>query len=184
MGRHVRTTITMLVLLGILVAGAWYGWEGLQSGGPSAAVETETPTPTTPTEDANCPPAGPRRLRAVQVQVSVYNAGAPSGSAGETSDALVEQGFRRGEVGDAPDSLEVGRRGIAILTAEPDSAPVRLVRRQFGRPQVLERDRSLGPGVNVLVAEAFDGLRRNAPTLIRIRRGAAENCLTPEAVQG
>ncbi len=168
MARHIRTTITMLVLLGILVAGAWYGWQGLQRGdasAPTGANRTATPAPS-PT----CEPATTRTVRPAQIQVSVYNAGAPSGTAGEVFEALTDVGFRPGQLGNAPDDIAIDRPGILIWGPE-DSAEARLVRKQFRRARMLARTDLLGPGVNVLIVGPFEGLRDQAPRRLRVRTG-------------
>jgi hypothetical protein len=106
-------------------------------------------------------------VRARRVRVSVYNAGAPGGQATATMDALTEQGFREGELTDAPAPTDVnGFVVVAGRTSDPGA--VELVQRQLPQARVDESREPLGPGVNVLVGRQFAGLTRNAPTSIEV----------------
>jgi hypothetical protein len=150
----------MLVLVVIVMAAAYFGWLGLTQGwldGDSASADDPA---------ATCTPPPPVTVRTAGVRVSVYNAGAPSGQATEVMEALREQGFRRGELTDAPERLEV--EGIVLWPGDADAGAVRLVLRQFDDARVAERRRTLGPGVNVLVGEGFERLARRAPRSIDV----------------
>jgi hypothetical protein len=150
----------MLVLVVIVMAAAYFGWLGLTRGwldGGSASADGSAPT---------CTPPPPVTVRSGSVRVSVYNAGAPSGQATQVMDALRDQGFRRGELSDAPEPIEVD--GIVLWPGDADPGAVRLVRRQFDDARVADRPRTLGPGVNVLVGEDFDRLARRAPRSIDV----------------
>ena len=150
----------MLVLVVIVMAAAYFGWLGLTQGwldGDSASADDPAPT---------CTPPPPVTVRADSVRVSVYNAGAPSGQATEAMEALRDQGFRPGELTDAPERVEV--EGIVLWPGDADPGDVRLVLRQFDDARVAEHGRTLGPGVNVLVGEDFDRLARQAPRSIDV----------------
>lgn len=151
MARKIRTAVTMLVLVGILCAGAWYGWNGLNAGRDVEAEPEATPSP-------ECTTPEPVRARARGTLVSVYNAGAPTGTGGQVMDALNARGFTRGEIDDAPEGIEV--RGVVVWTDEPDSAAARLVARQLRRAKVRERVNIPGPGVNIFYGTEFTGLRK------------------------
>jgi LytR cell envelope-related transcriptional attenuator len=155
---RLRTTVTMLVLIGILCAGAWYGWTGLTVGDVEAEPEAE-PT-------AECTTPRPVRVRARDVLVSVFNSGAPTGTGGRVMDVLNRRGFLQGEVEVAPD--DILRRGAVIYTSDPRAPEVQLVARQFRRPVIEENATPPGPGVNVFIGAEFPGFR--APQLrIRVR---------------
>lgn len=166
-----RTTLTMLVLLALLVAGGWYGWQELTGGSDPLAEPTPTPE-STETPSAECSTPAPVTFRADEVKLSVFNAGAPGGTATAVFGGLTERGFQEGEVGDAPDSVQVD--GTVIWARSPRSEEVRLVQAQFEDARVLERSAPLGPGVNVLVGADFSPLVEGAPD--RIRRQPAEVC--------
>lgn len=162
MARRGRTAATMLVLLVILVAAAYFGWLGLTQGwiGDDEPASAED----VPAQTCSTPPAV--TVRAPQVRVSVYNAGAPGGQATEVMEALTGQGFREGELTDAPDPVEVD--GIVLWPGNADEGAVRLVQRQFDDARVASGRKPLGPGINVLVGEEFDALARSAPTSVQV----------------
>jgi hypothetical protein len=102
-----------------------------------------------------------------EVQVSVYNAGSTNGLAGTTLEKVEAAGFKGGNAGNAPTSVEV-RRAI-VWTTEADDPAAALVARTFGRRTKVEvTDTDLGPGVDVLVGDRFSGLDPKAPKRIRL----------------
>jgi LytR cell envelope-related transcriptional attenuator len=162
--RHVRTGVTLVVLAGILVAAAYFGWLGLTRGwvgGDDRASAADGPR-------RSCSTPPPATVRAPRIRVSVYNAGAPEGQATEVMEALAGQGFREGELTDAPDRIDVD--GVVLWPGAAGPGEVRLVRRQFDDARVAPRRGPLGPGINVLVGEAFDGLARGAPRSLQVAR--------------
>jgi hypothetical protein len=161
LSRSFRTAVTMAALLGLLVGLAYFGWTGLTRGwfGDDGAVAEAQPT-----QDCTTPP--PVRVRARTVRVSVYNAGAPEGQATEVMEALSAQGFREGELTDAPDPISVD--GIVLVPGQADTGALELLQRQFRDVRVAERRETLGPGLNVFVGVDFDSLARNAPRAIDV----------------
>ena len=150
----------MLVLLGVVVLAAYVGWTGLTQGlGGEDRVASENVS-------ASCSTPPPETVRSRSVTVSVFNAGAPEGQATATMQALTGQGFDQGDLTDAPDPVDV--KGVVIWAgkAEPGGA-VELVKRQFDNVRVAQH-KPLGPGVNVLVGETFEGLSQNAPRTITV----------------
>jgi hypothetical protein len=150
----------MLVLLGILVLAAYVGWTGLTQG-LGGGVASESPS-------ASCSTPPPETVRSRAVTVSVYNAGAPEGQATATMQALTDRGFDRGELTDAPERVEV--TGIVIWPGDADPGSVTLVRKQFDTVRVAQKRKPLGPGVNVMVGDVFEGLAANAPRTIAVAR--------------
>jgi LytR cell envelope-related transcriptional attenuator len=154
----------MLVLLGILVLAAYVGWAGLTQGlGDGDGVASESPS-------ASCTTPPPETVRSRSVTVSVYNAGAPEGQATATMEALTEQGFDQGQLTDAPEPIDV--QGIVIWPGDADGGAVELVSRQFGKVRVQPKHKPLGPGVNILVGETFEGLAQKAPRTIAVAQPA------------
>lgn len=147
----------MLVLLGILVLSAYVAWTGLTGDRDGVASESASASCTTPP---------PETVRSRAVTVSVFNAGAPEGQATAAMEALTDQGFDQGELADAPDPVEV--TGVVIWPGDSDPGAVALVRQQFEKARVAPKRKPLGPGVNVLVGEVFDGLAGNAPRKIAV----------------
>jgi hypothetical protein len=164
MGRHLTTAVTMLVLVGILVTAAVWGWRSLTAELPDAPVVAAEPDP-------SCTPAlieRGERIRARQVRVSVFNSGTEAGLAGETMDALVDRGFQAGETANAPSEIDVRR--VQVWTTERDDLRARLVARQFGKQaRVRVTDEDLGPGVDVVVGNQIRRLVK-APRSLRVRQ--------------
>jgi hypothetical protein len=158
--RRATTAITLLVLIALLVAGGVIGAMALFS----PISDEEDPDAT------GCNPALVEgdTVRTRDVTVSVFNAGTRSGLAGATQERLVNRGFVAGAVGNAPGTLS-GVSVVRVLAASRTDPAARLVARQFGkntRIQVTEED--LGPGVDVVVGNGFDGLVK-APRRVTAR---------------
>ncbi len=142
MGPRLRTALTMLVLLGVVLAAAAWGWSRLTS-----PVGAPVSGPCTDTE------LGPGdRVSTEQVVVTVLNAGTRAGLAGRVMSDLVDQGFVEGQPTNAPDGTDVPR--VQIWTDAPRSPAVRLVRGYLGAVTVVRRD-PVGEGVTVVVGDDF-----------------------------
>lgn len=160
--RRVVSGVTLLVLVGLLVAGAVVGWQRLSAPLPGRDDEPRRA-------------AGPRCddgvargdvVRTADITVSVYNAGSRSGLAGQTQDELVARGFIPGEVGNAPEEL-LGVQFVRVLAATRTDPAARLVALQFGANTLIEAvEDDLGPGVEVVVGDDFLGLVE-APAKLR-----------------
>ena len=160
--RSILSAVTMTVLVGLLVVGAVVGYRALVA----------------PTPDAkgNDRPARPCRhqiakgdvVRAKDVTVSVFNAGSRTGLAGQTLDELAARGFIKGKVGNAPDRF-ASVRFVRVLAPAKNDPVAKLVALQFGRNTLVQAvRRSQGPGVEVVVGDAFVGLVK-APGKLKAR---------------
>ena len=160
--RHAITAVTLLVLVGVLLAGAYVGSRALFA-----------PLPSDGAAASGCEEGLRRgeRVRPRDVTVSVYNAGTRSGLADRTQEQLVGRGFVAGEVDNAPEGA--GVRLVRVLAPRRDDPAARLVALQFGRrtPVQVSRD-DLGPGVEVLVGDRFRRLVE-APQVIRASRSGS-----------
>ena len=166
--RKVVSAVTMIVLLGLLVAGAWYGWQTMCAPLPGRDEPEKTAA-----AEPECEEGVARGdiLRPADVTVSVYNAGSRSGLADQTLTELTTRGFGRGEVGNAPTEMEVVRfvRVLAPIRRDPAA---RFVALQFGRNTVVQKvEDNLGPGVDVIVGDDFAGLT-DAPKRFKARRAS------------
>lgn len=160
----------MLALMAILVAAAYYGWLGVTQGW----VSDDTTSAGDAEETCTTPP--PVVVRTKSVRVSVYNASASAGEATELMEALARRGFRQGEVTDAPDSIDV--KGIAVWPGNAGPGESELVARQFRTVRVAgKRERTLGPGVNIVLGRDFSSLSPKAPRRIEVDR--PEECSAP-----
>lgn len=155
--RNVVSGVTLLVLCGILVLGATWGWNSLFSE-PDTTTDEPVAAPTcTPT------PGKPEVVRTRDVVVSVYNAGDRAGQAGRVLDLLEDRGFRAGALGNAPEGEQVRRARVIARNVENPAA--RLVARHLGRNvEVVEGD-GMGPGVTVLVGNRLNRLPEASRTI-------------------
>ena len=158
--RHLTTGITLLVLVGILTVGFFFGLDKLLE-----PIGDGTPT-TEPTSLCSTVDKG-QRLRSRQVVVNVLNGGTRAGLAGSTLESLADRGFRAGEVGNAP-SNRVQRVQVWVVAGEKSAG--RLVALNFGpRTPVVKREDVVEGGVDVVVADGFVELADRVKS-IRVRR--------------
>lgn len=158
MDPRLRTALTMLVLVVVVIGAAAWGWNRLTD-----PIGEQASGPCTDTEVA----AGDR-VTTDQVVVTVLNAGTRAGLASRTMSDLVAQGFVEGQLANAPDRTDVSR--VQIWTDNPRSPVVRLVRSHLGRVTVVRRD-PVGRGVNVVVGNKFDELS-NGRQRVPVRQDA------------
>lgn len=145
---RIRSAVTLLGLLALLLAGVAWAWSALSEPFPERE-KAATCHSTVVTRGEKVYPD--------QVTVSVLNAGSSQGLADRTLTELALSGLDRGQLGNAPDGTEVN---IAQIWAEDANNPaVKLVLSFLGKnAKVVRRDAPL-PGVNVVVGEGFPGVR-------------------------
>jgi hypothetical protein len=115
------------------------------------------------------------RVQPEQVTVSVLNAGGPSGLASRTLSDLVDEGFGRGQLDNAPEDSPRVRRS-QIWSPEGSTAAVRLVQSHLqGRTRVVERQ---GPaaGITVVVGENFETVK-DGRGAVRVTAEAETTCV-------
>jgi len=138
-----RTTVIMVALLVITLAGAAWGWAALTSPFPQRVA---TPLCTNTRVDAG------DHLYASQVTVSVLNASQRVGLASRTLAALSLDGFATGNTDNAPAHTAVSR--VQIWTQDPDSPAVRLLASHLPGAKIVERSEDQ-PGIVVVVGSRF-----------------------------
>lgn len=159
-GRHLTTAVTLLVLVGILAVAVMLGvrsfFAPLPSDQPSAGRSPDCSTTSVRTG---------QRIRARQVQVSVFNAGSRAGLATETMGALRKRGFKKGTIGNAPEGSRVSN--TQVWTTERNDVAARLVARQFGRSTKMRVvDTDLGPGVDIVIGNGFTKLAKAKTAIV------------------
>ncbi|KQW50687.1 hypothetical protein ASC77_25515 [Nocardioides sp. Root1257] len=146
MSQAMRTTVTLVVLGALLVVGAVWGWHATMEPLPAKVdspicVDTDV--------------AAGEKVFPQQVVVSVYNASQREGLAGRTMGLLTDEGFVKGQAGNA---AKAKVSTAAIWTTDPESPDVRLVASYLGPDVDIERRDGVGVGVTVVVGDDFKEL--------------------------
>ncbi|MEU8222570.1 LytR C-terminal domain-containing protein [Kribbella sp. NPDC048915] len=145
-----RTPITMVILLGILVGGGWWGWNSLMnsSAGPTC---TEQKLPN-------------NRLVPKHVVLNVYNGGARAGSAGRVADVLKQRGFNIDRVANEPKGDKVD---VAVLRGSAVDAPeMLLVAGQLNQKAQLIADGRTDHTVDLVIGSGFGSVKlKGAPSV-------------------
>lgn len=171
-----RTPITLIVLVGILMGAAWYGWQTIvdpvtDAGSPSTTQGTpHTPHDSHPTQPSVCLKKKTylkgTTIRDSSFKVNVFNAGDVSGKAGAVLTALRSKGFRQGIASNPPSGVTA--TNVTILTSDPNAPQVQLVKRQFRGTVKLEPGPNLAVGVDVVIGNGFVGTLTSAPSEITL----------------
>lgn len=150
--RRWASPITLLLLLGLLGWGLWWGWEQL----------TRPPQATAPP----CVPQSASVLTSSQVSVQVLNAGSIAGLAGQVTEQLRNKGFAMEPPGNTDEPVS----NTVIVGGSADEPPVQLVSGFFPGAEIWPDQRTDGT-VDVLVGDAFDGFNDEAATEIGVPGG-------------
>ncbi len=152
---RLRSLITLVVLLVVLLVAAAWGWSNLTSPFPTTE---EAPVCDDVTIAAG-EPVTPESL-----VVNVVNAGERVGLAASTMNALETRGFARGSASDAADGTEVAT--VEIWSADPTSPAVRLVSTYLGK-NVSVVDRTVSaPGITIVVGDKFQGVTKGRKRIV------------------
>ena len=167
MDPRLRSTLTLLVLGGLLASATLWGWRAATKPVPGlseveACVDTDL--------------AAGTELFPDQVAVSVFNAGQRNGLATKTMNKLISRGFVGVDTGNAPEGTAVA--GVQIY-GRATSPAVQLVQAQFRDAQVTVGP-ALGLGVVVVVGDDFKSLlsAKRAPTSLLVAE-ASTICSPP-----
>lgn len=155
--RIVRTPLTLLVLLGVLCYGAWWGYTNVL-----APVE---PLPPDPCVQQTLPNS---QLKSAQVTVSVFNGGDRRGLAGDVGRSLRGKGFRVLKTTNTGENI----KQTVIVGANAKNPEVVLVKAFFKEATVRVDKRTDGT-VDVLVGDKYGGFNKKAPTAITVKSATA-----------
>lgn len=170
-----KASITMLVLLGILVGAAYYGWRTvIDPVTDQASKSSTTPPPTQPSCIKRDVFHRGQKFQAKDILVNVYNAGIINGLAARTLNSLERKGFRGGVSANPPGTVFASR--VVILTKNPRSPKVRLLEKQFKGPVKVEKGPPLAPGIDVVIGTNFKGVDDQAPTTLVLKH-AIQSCV-------
>lgn len=165
-----RTPITLVVLLVVLLGAALYGWQTIIS---PAREDDENAEPTSTCENKTEFRKG-QVIRSEDILVNVYNAGNRVGLAGETLASLVKRGFAEGEAANASDDVKATNVSVVGDRKSPD---VRLVAAQFKGSVKYLKDDEQTEGIDVVVGDKFQGVRKSATKKIKLKQDV-EVCAT------
>jgi hypothetical protein len=149
---HWQTPITLVVLLGILAGGAWWGWNSL----------------TQSTAEPNCVVQKPPNSRLVpkQVVVNVYNGGAKAGTAAKTAAELKRRGFNIGRVANEPNGDKVD---VVALRGTVSKAPeIVLVAGQLSQRAAVVADQRPDHTVDLVVGAGYTALKTKGLTSVAV----------------
>lgn len=157
--RAVRTPFTLLVLLGVLCYGAWWGY--------SNVIREVPPAPPAPCVQQQLPK---NQLKSSQVTVSVFNGGNKRGLAGDVGRSLRGRGFK---VATTTNTLQKVQKTI-IVGANAKNPEVLMVQAFFKDSQV-KADKRVDGSVDVLVGSNYGGFNSKAKTTYTVK--SAKACL-------
>jgi hypothetical protein len=159
-----KAPLTLLVLVLMVAAAFVVGWRLATEPVPSTVTAEEGRKKTCTSQTLR--PGD--KLRTSQVTVNVYNAGTIAGLADSTQADLLSRGLLPGRTGNAPDAINTQQ--TLLLDPEPDSAAVKLVKKQLKRPVEVRRVADdLSAGVDVIVGDDTQGLRQGSPRQIEVK---------------
>jgi hypothetical protein len=164
-----RTSITLTVLLVVLLGAAYYGWKTVISpatGGNSDTTASDKPTCKN-TQDFH----KGQIIKAQDIAVNVYNAGAIAGLAADTLDTLTRRGFQTGVADNAP--ANVIATNVKILTEAKNAPQVQLVASQFRGKITYSAKGDVAPGIDVVVGDNFVGMKKGAKSQLRVQKNVS-----------
>jgi hypothetical protein len=170
--RIVRTPITLLILLGVLMWGAWWGYTNILV--PVPKIPPPPCVQQTPAKGA---------ITTAQVVIRVYNGGDRRGLAGDVTRALRSKGFKVTKTDNTGEKISK----TVIVGANAKNPEVLFVK-SFFKDAVVRADTKRNDGtVDVLVGNKYGGFNKDAKTSFPIKNQTA--CLpsqtpTPSAPLG
>ncbi len=160
-----QTPVTLLMLLGVLVGGGWWGWNSLTRGSAEPQC-TMTQLPN-------------NRLTPGNVVINVYNAGAKNGTAKATADLLKRRGFLIGKISNEPNNEKVP--ALAVKGAAANAPEVRLVAGQLTQRAQIVADGRTDHSVDLLLGAKFTTLNPRAIRFVPVPGG--QTCIPVRKTQ-
>ena len=157
--RAVRTPFTLLLLLGVLCYGAWWGY--------SNVIREVPPAPPAPCVNQKLPK---NQLKSSQVTVSVFNGGDKRGLAGDVGRSLRERGFK---VQTTSNTLQ--KVGKTVIVGAGLKNPEVLLVKAFFKNADVRADKRVDGSVDVLVGNRYGGFNKKAKTTYTVK--TAKACL-------
>lgn len=162
--RVVGTPVTLLLLLGFLLFGGWWGYKQLKTPAP--------PRPVTPCVSQSVGKA----LKTSDVSVRVLNGGTTTGLAGTVGTELVQLGFKVTRTGNTTQQVTTTQ----IVGNAATNPEVKLVAAFFPGATV-KGDGRADHTVDVLVGNAYKPMSTTAPTTLPVN---GDVCLPSPTASG
>ncbi len=160
--RLVRTPLTLLILLGVLLYGAWWGYTNIIR-----------PVPELPPEPCVEQTVPKGQLKTSQVVVRIYNGGDRKGLAADVGRSLRGKGFR---VTLTTNTVEKIAKTV-IVGANPKDPEVAFVK-TFFKDATVRGDGRADHTVDVLVGNKYGGFNKNAKAVYTVNSTTV--CLPPQ----
>lgn len=161
--RMLVTPITLLVLLGVLAFGAWWGFQLI-----SAPLPGNEPTP--------CVTKSVEEVAVDQIAVRVYNGGYTTGLGSKVGTALTKLGFT---VLDTANTEE--RITTTVIVASSEDAPEAQLVLSFFKDATIKADGRTDAIVDVMVGSDWGGMNKKADKSITVESGSACLPVLPSA---
>jgi hypothetical protein len=167
--RNIRGPVTLLILLGILGAAAWYG---------AKAVLENRPKPEAVVTCATTQARKDAQVKSSQVTVNVYNGGTRAGQARRIAAELRVRGFKVATVGNISEKKVIKK---AEVRSKQNTPQAQLVAKQVTGTKVVKVS-THDTTVDLVIGDDLDELTAKAPTTLKIT-GKVITCrtATPEA---
>jgi hypothetical protein len=163
-----KTPITLLVLLVLLLGGAFYGWKTIISPATEDNTASGKHKPTTDKCQQVEQFHRGQRIRAHDVVVNVYNAGSISNLASDTMNELTSRGFKSGVFDNAPS--RVSATNVTIITQGKASPQAQLVAKQFKGKVKYDDTSPIDAGIDIVVGDDFKGIDHKAKKSLRLKK--------------
>lgn len=150
--RVIRTPLTLLILLGILCYGAWWGYQNIIK--PAPAIP---PTPCVPTKVTD------KALRSSQVTVQVFNGGSKKGLAGDVTQQLRTAKFNTLAAQNTDTKVTK-----TVIVGNGAKNPEVLLVKSFFKGATVKADGRPNRTVDVMVGDSYSGFNSKAKTSIAV----------------
>ena len=162
--RVVRTPLTLLVFLGVLLYAAWWGYNNIIQPVPKQQAA--------PCVDQTLTKG---QLKSSQVTLRVFNGGDRKGLAGDVGRALRDKGFK---VLQTRNTVEKIQKTVIVGASAKD--PEVLFVQSFLKDSIIRADGRVDHSVDVLVGNRYGGFNKDAKTTYAVKTGTV--CLPSPAV--
>jgi hypothetical protein len=151
--RIIRTPLTLLILLGILCYGAWWGWKNIV-----APPQKTPPAPCVPTKVTD------KELKSSQVTVRVFNGGDKKGLAGDVTRELRAKDFN------VLDPTNTDKHvTTTIIVGNGAKNPEVLLVKSFFKKATVKADGRPNHTVDVLVGNRYAGFNSKAKSAYPVK---------------